>query len=392
MRQKRKPRFAPSIFLPYPATEELHRENATFGDIEIGHSCMQGWRSHMEDQYIIDQFMELPDHLIVAVFDGHSGTFAAEYSSMNLKSKIEESTAWQAYAKMSPKDRKKNSTKVGEALLQAYLQLDDSLRSLRADGLMEDDSGCTAVCCIISPSHVVCANVGDSRAVIGSKDKSISLTDDHKPENPEECARIEAAGGFVADNRVVGELAMSRAIGDFRYKGNPNLSFEKQLVIPVPDISVHERDLENDYVMVVACDGVWDAMSNDEAAVFVQEYIQKPEYLPLHDYIAAQTNNQDDDDDDIYGDDNGPVDSTLPKKKRRLNPNPEDDDDVESPASSSDSESESSSESDNEGKNDKASAVNTAGALISLALAKGSMDNITAVVVKFPAIKTLEKM
>lgn len=233
--------------------------------------------------------------------------------------------------------------------------------------------------------------MGDSRAVIGSKDKSISLTDDHKPENPEECARIEAAGGFVADNRVVGELAMSRAIGDFRYKGNPNLSFAKQLVIPVPDISVHERDLENDYVLVVACDGVWDAMSNDEAAVFVQEYIQKPEYLPLHDYIAAQTNNQDDDD-DIYGDDNGPVDSTLPKKKRRLNPNPEDDDDVESPASSSDSESESSSESDNEGKNDKASAVNTAGALISLALAKGSMDNITAVVVKFPAIKTLEKM
>jgi serine/threonine protein phosphatase PrpC len=58
----------------------------------------------------------------------------------------------------------------------------------------QDESGCTAVCCIITPSHVVCGNVGDSRCVIGSKGSAISMTDDHKAENPEEKARVEAAG------------------------------------------------------------------------------------------------------------------------------------------------------------------------------------------------------
>jgi serine/threonine protein phosphatase PrpC len=334
----------------------------------------------MEDQYIIDQFSELQDHLLVAVFDGHSGTFAAEYCSMNLKSKIEESASWQAYAKMSQKTRKQNTNTLGEALVQAYLQLDDSLKSLKSDGLMEDNSGCTAVCCIITPTHLVCASVGDSRAVIGGKETTISLTEDHKPENPEECARIEKAGGFVADNRVLGELAMSRAIGDFRYKGNKQLAFHEQLVIAVPDVSVHERDLQNDCVLVVACDGVWDVLSNDEAVVFAQEYIEKPAAFSIHDYIqkANALPDQDNEVDD------------LPSKKRRLNANPEDDDDIESPSSSAE-ESSSDSESDEDGDHTTSSAVNTAGALISVALAKGSMDNISAVVVKFPAVNSLNK-
>lgn len=43
-------------------------------------------------------------------------------------------------------------------------------------------------------------------------------TDDHKPSNPEERARVEAAGGTVEYDRVCGNLAVSRAVGDFCYK------------------------------------------------------------------------------------------------------------------------------------------------------------------------------
>jgi serine/threonine protein phosphatase PrpC len=68
------------------------------------------------------------------------------------------------------------------------------------------------------------ANAGDSRAVLAKKagDKYISydMSEDHKPELPEEKRRIEKAGGFVDDNRVKGVLALSRAIGDLQYKSD----------------------------------------------------------------------------------------------------------------------------------------------------------------------------
>lgn len=60
------------------------------------------------------------------------------------------------------------------------------------------------------------ANAGDSRGVGCTKAKgTLALSYDHKPENKEEQLRIEAAGGFVEANRVNGNLALSRALGDF---------------------------------------------------------------------------------------------------------------------------------------------------------------------------------
>lgn len=54
-----------------------------------------------------------------------------------------------------------------------------------------------------------------------SKNKvSFDLSKDHKPEEAEEKWRIYAAGGFVEENRVNGNLALSRALGDFEYKSN----------------------------------------------------------------------------------------------------------------------------------------------------------------------------
>ena len=63
--------------------------------------------------------------------------------------------------------------------------------------------GCTACVVLITPEHVYCANVGDSRAILVNKAGGITeLSDDHKPDDYAERERIKAAGGFVDDERV----------------------------------------------------------------------------------------------------------------------------------------------------------------------------------------------
>lgn len=73
---------------------------------------------------------------------------------------------------------------------------------------------------MITKTEIICANAGDSRSVLSKKGKSKDLSNDHKPDLPSEKRRIERANGFVEESRVNGMLALSRALGDFEYKGN----------------------------------------------------------------------------------------------------------------------------------------------------------------------------
>ncbi len=77
---------------------------------------------------------------------------------------------------------------------------------------------------------------------------------DHKPTNDGENARITAAGGFVEFGRVNGNLALSRALGDFEFKQNFALDAEHQIVTADPDIITHQCDGEEEF-LVLACDG-----------------------------------------------------------------------------------------------------------------------------------------
>lgn len=72
-----------------------------------------------------------------------------------------------------------------------------------------------------------------------------------------EKARINAAGGFVDFGRVNGNLALSRAIGDFEFKKSAELAPEQQIVTAFPDVTVHEIT-DDDEFLVVACDGSYD--------------------------------------------------------------------------------------------------------------------------------------
>ena len=95
---------------------------------------------------------------------------------------------------------------------------------------------------LITPDHILCANAGDSRAILskrstatagtGSSKKEeepvLPLSFDHKPSNDAELNRVEQDGGFVRAGRVDGDLAVSRSFGDFGYK-NCGVKGQKEL-------------------------------------------------------------------------------------------------------------------------------------------------------------------
>ena len=105
------------------------------------------------------------------------------------------------------------------------------------------------------------ANVGDSRAVLVSRrSAAVPLSYDHKPNRPEERRRIAAAGGRVVScfgvPRVNGVLAVSRAFGDRHIR--PTIRAD-------PEIT-ERRLVDGDSHLVIASDGLWDVLTNQEAA------------------------------------------------------------------------------------------------------------------------------
>ena len=103
-------------------------------------------------------------------------------------------------------------------------------------------AGTTATVVLITRTQMICANAGDSRTVLSKGGRAKDMSEDHKPENPGELRRIQAAGGFVEDGRVNGMLALSRALGDFEYKNNTQIDAKDQAVSAFPDIRVEPID------------------------------------------------------------------------------------------------------------------------------------------------------
>lgn len=215
---------------------------------------MQGWRARMEDAHCLDiAFREdsLQGQGFFCVFDGHSGKSCSLYCK----------TLFPRYA-ASHYDGEEIDFK------KMFLEVDDVLRMW----LKSDKSGSTAVAVHVKKDKITCASVGDSRAVLYQNGEIVSLTEDHKPEKEEERRRITSAGGYVYNNRVNGGLAMSRAMGDFLYKDRKDLSYMEQLVIASPRVRSVERKPDSDSFLVLACDGIFDVVSNEEVMEVVRAH------------------------------------------------------------------------------------------------------------------------
>ncbi|KAI8473204.1 MAG: phosphatase 2C-like domain-containing protein [Monoraphidium minutum] len=145
---------------------------------------------------------------------------------------------------------------VGRALAAAFAATDGELAGTEAGEVV----GSTALVAVVGRRDVALAHCGDSRAVLVRRGGAVALTADHKPDRRDESARVRASGGRVVfragAHRVMGLLAMSRALGDH---------FLRPYVIADPEITSFARS-PDDELLLLATDGLWDVFGPQEAA------------------------------------------------------------------------------------------------------------------------------
>jgi protein phosphatase PTC1 len=207
----------------------------------------QGARDEMEDAHIIVQnFGGRSDQIFAAVYDGHKGRESADIAASVLHTHLSENLV--------------AGKKPDEALKLAYSQTDQEI-------VDRTESGATAITAFVAGSKLYTANAGDARAVLSRDGTALRLSKDHKASDPDEIRRVEALGGKVVPNRpggilrVMGELAVARALGDSDLK--PYVTSDPLIV---------ETDLQkNDNFLILACDGIWDVISDQEAIDLIKD-------------------------------------------------------------------------------------------------------------------------
>ncbi|MCO5606415.1 hypothetical protein L7F22_060603 [Adiantum nelumboides] len=178
---------------------------------------------------------------------GHGGSQAAEYVRKNL------------FDNLTKHPKLITDTKV--AIVESYQQTDSEF--LQEEINQKHDAGSTASTAILVGDRLLVANVGDSRAVVCRGSTAYALSEDHKPNRKDERQRIEKAGGVViwaGTWRVGGILAVSRAFGD---------RFLKQFVVAEPELQEETID-DGVKFLILASDGLWDVVSNQDAVTLVE--------------------------------------------------------------------------------------------------------------------------
>jgi len=257
----------------------------------------------MEDAVVAECIDATNPTFCFAVFDGHGGDFCARWAARELPRRLrlhhhgQQKHDQQAQrANHSEVAKRSTSSCIGTAIngdghaklngsnhlsmavgdpkdppdlsKETEAMISETLLSMDADLKLQSRSwscGTTAVVALVSRTAITVANLGDSRAVLCRNKTAQPLSHDHKPTDEGERLRITRAGAQVIDARVNGDLALSRALGDFRHKAVPNLAPSHQPVSSVADVCTTRRIINSDGFLLIACDGVWDVLSSEDA-------------------------------------------------------------------------------------------------------------------------------
>ncbi|XP_065830354.1 uncharacterized protein [Oscarella lobularis] len=260
-------------------------------DLTRDHGCaaLQSARASMEDFFIAEPTLD-NDVALFAVFDGHDGAMAAKYARDRFPRAVREANA---------------AAKLWSKPVDAFTAIvcDVDAHFCRVAERKGFYSGTTAIVAAIARNgdrrRLILCNLGDSRAVLGSQGAVRLATTTHCPNS--ERRRIEAAGGWITSEfdefgkivyRVNGGLSMCRSIGDIEYKSKKNsyatsgdcdwflpagrrsCVFTADLVLSTPDVTVHDIGPSDDF-LVLASDGLWDAVSESRAVKMATKMLRK---------------------------------------------------------------------------------------------------------------------
>jgi serine/threonine protein phosphatase PrpC len=187
---------------------------------------------------------------LYGVYDGHGGKFVSKFLYDNLP---------QCFL-----DKRVEYPLKKTFVKQMYEYLQNTLRTQYLKNATNTGSTCLVVIHykIENCEYLNILNTGDSRAMICRNNIGIALTKDHKPDWPEENARIKKLGGEIVwdgyDFRIK-DLSVSRAFGD--------ISAEPFLTC-MPDIFRYKLTADDKFI-VLACDGLWDVFNCQDVANFI---------------------------------------------------------------------------------------------------------------------------
>ncbi|TMX00214.1 hypothetical protein EJD97_001180 [Solanum chilense] len=253
-----------------------------------GYTSICGRRPEMEDAFAtVPRFMKIPLQMLIGdrvldglsrrlshltthffgVYDGHGGSQVANYCRDRIHAVLAEELETFMMNLSDESIRQSCQELWNRAFTNCFLKVDAEIGGGAGhEPVAPETVGSTAVVAVVCSSHIIVANCGDSRAVLCRGKEPMALSVDHKPNREDEYKRIEAAGGKVIQwngHRVFGVLAMSRSIGD---------KYLKPWIIPDPEVTFIPRT-KDDKCLILASDGLWDVMTNEEACDMARKRI-----------------------------------------------------------------------------------------------------------------------
>ncbi|GAA0151368.1 protein phosphatase [Lithospermum erythrorhizon] len=251
---------------------EKTRIDKSFPTIRSGSHTDMGPRRCNEDEHLrIDDLSAcLGSHYrwpipsaFYAVFDGHGGANAASFLKNNVMRFFFE---YDAFPEISNVDDSFLKELEGSHR-RAFLLADQALAE---ECSVDSYCGTTAITALVLGSHLLVSNAGDCRAVLCRKGVAVQMSRDHRPTCLLEKKRVEDLGGFIEYGYLNGELAVTRALGDW-YMKDPSGSASP--LTAEPEVK-HILLTDDDEFLIIGCDGIWDVMTSQDAITIVRQELR----------------------------------------------------------------------------------------------------------------------